>query len=185
MKKILFLTTSPVAGGNGDALTEAAMGAADTKDTIIKRINVRDKIVNPCRACSKCAGSGVCVQKDDFGEILQAIHEADGIVASAPVYYNCMAAQTLLVVNRLCCTFAYKNYRIGPKKRVAVMLTCTGSEEAEMKRHVSNILTLPSVNRAIREFRTEVFRKCSSPSFCRDTEEYLEKARELGIWVTG
>lgn len=29
MKKILFLTTSPVAGGNGDALTEAAMKAAE------------------------------------------------------------------------------------------------------------------------------------------------------------
>ena len=50
-----------------------------------------------------------------------------------------------------------RGFQIGPKKKVGVFLICTGSEPDEMKRHVSNILMLPSVNWAITEFRTEVF----------------------------
>lgn len=183
MKKILFLTTSPVAGGNGDALTEAAMKAAEGPDVVLERINVREKTIHPCNACYQCAKDGVCVQKDDFKEILQKIHEAEGIVVTAPIYYNCMAAQALLVVNRLCCTFACKKYQIGPRKKVAVMLTCTGSEEEEMKRHVRNILILPSVNRAISQYRTEVFRKCVAPSTCRESDAYQKRAEAVGRWV--
>lgn len=63
------------------------------------------------------------------------------------------------------------------------MLTCTGSEENEMKRHVKNILTLPSISRAISEYRTEVFRGCISSSTCKESEEYLERAREIGCWM--
>ena len=90
-----------------------------------------------------------------------------------------MAAQMITVINRLCCTFACKTYQIGPKKRVGIFLTCTGSEPEEMKRHVKNILTLPSVSRAISEYRTEVFTQCVSDSTCRDRADYLERAERL------
>lgn len=183
MKKLLFLTTSPVIDGNGDALIDTAMNAAQGQGIITERINVREKTVNPCKACYQCASNGICIQNDDFKVILKKIHEADAIMMTAPIYYNCMAAQALLVINRLCCTFACKNYKLGSKKKVAVMLTCTGSEENEMKRHVKNILTLPSISRAISEYRTEVFRGCISSSTCKESEEYLERAREIGCWM--
>lgn len=76
-----------------------------------------------------------------------ALHECDGLIAEAPVYYNCMAAQALLVINRLCCTFAYKSYQVGPKKKIGVFLTCTGSDVEEMKHHVQLIVDLPSIQR--------------------------------------
>lgn len=41
-------------------------------------------------------------------DILRLAHEADAIIAEAPIYYNCMAAQMMNVINRLCCTFACK-----------------------------------------------------------------------------
>lgn len=87
------------------------------------------------------------------------------------------------LINRLCCTFAYKKYQIGPKKKVGVMLTCTGSEEAEMKRHVRNILTLPSVSRAISEYQTEVFRNCVQPSTCQEMAQYLKRTEQMGLWA--
>lgn len=59
-------------------------------------------------------------------DILRVAHEADAIIAEAPIYYNCMAAQMITVINRLCCTFACKTYQIGLKKRVGIFLTCTG-----------------------------------------------------------
>lgn len=183
MKNILFITSTPTTHGNGDTLIEAAMEAAKAQGGNVTRMNIRDMEIRPCRACYGCAKTGVCVQKDDFLELLSAIHSADGIVAEAPVYYNCMAAQALLAINRLCCTFACKSYQIGPKKKVAVMLTCTGSEPEEMKRHVKNILTLPSINRAITAYRTDVFTDCVSKTSCLEREDYLSSARALGAWA--
>ena len=183
MKKILLLTTTPTIGGNGDALIAAASAAAKEAGAEIRHIAVREKNINFCQACYGCAETGVCVQKDDFREILLAIHEADGVIAEAPIYYNCIAAQAMTVVNRLCCTFACKTYQLGPKKRVGVMLTCTGSEIDEMKRHIHNITSLPSVSRAISETRTEVFTDCVSDATCKNSDVYLARAAALGRWA--
>lgn len=86
--------------------------------------------------------------------------------------------------NGLCCTFACKAYQIGPKKRVGIFLTCTGSEPEEMKRHVRNILTLPSISRTISEYRTEVFTQCVSDSTCHDRADYLDRAKEIARWAS-
>lgn len=183
MKKILFLTTTPTVGGNGDSLIEAAMEEAKTCEASVRLIRIREKQVGFCQACYGCAKTGVCKQKDDFMDILHLAHEADAIIAEAPIYYNCMAAQMMTVINRLCCTFACKTYQIGPKKRVGMLLTCTGSDPEEMKRHVKNILTLPSISRSILKYRTEVFTKCVSDSTCRDSQNYLERAKEIARWA--
>jgi len=184
MKKIVCLTTSPTAGGNGDALINEAVRTVRANGAEVTRIDVRKLTVNPCRACYGCRETGVCVQKDDFAGILAALHECDGIIAEAPVYYNCMAAQALLVINRLCCTFACKTYQVGPKKKIGVFLTCTGSDVEEMKRHVNNIVTLPSIQRSVLEERTEVFTQCVTKTTCSDREDYRERARAIAEWVS-
>ena len=183
MKNILFLTTSPTVGGNGDALIGAAIEEAEAHGVKVHIIHTREKKIGFCRACYGCAETGVCVQKDDFMDILCLAHEADAIIAEAPIYYNCMAAQMMTVINRLCCTFACKTYHVGLKKRVGMFLTCTGSEPEEMKRHVKNILTLPSVSRAISQYRTEVFTQCVSDSICHDRPDYLERALKIVRWA--
>ena len=183
MKKILFLTTSPVVGGNGDVLISAAMSEAQKAGVQMDLVNIREKKIGFCKACYGCRSTGVCVQKDDFQDILALAHEADAIVCAAPIYYNCMAAQMLTVINRLCCTFACKSYKLGPKKKVAFMLTCTGSEVEEMTRHVRNITTLPSIARAIAGEKIEVFTKCASGDTCAQSEDYLARAVEIGQWA--
>ena len=183
MKKVLLITSSPVAGGNGDALIEAAKAEVEKAGAKVQIVHVRQKKIGFCHGCYACEKTGVCIQKDDFMDILRQIHEADAVIAAAPIYYNCMAAQMITLVNRLCCTFACKTYQIGPKKKVGVFLTCTGSDVEEMKHHVWNILTLPSVNRAITAFQTEVFTRCGSHDTCRQTPEYLERARKIAQWA--
>ena len=184
MKKIVLLAASPTEGGNGDALIEAAMETVKANGDQVKRIAVRDLDLHPCRACYGCRKDGICEQKDDFAAVLKALHDCDGIIASAPVYYNCMAAQALIVINRLCCTFACKSYQVGPKKKIGVFLTCTGSSVDEMKRHVQNIVGLPSIQRSVLDERTEVFTQCVSRSTCKEREDYLERARAIAQWVS-
>ena len=183
MRKILLLTTSPTEGGNGDALIQAAGEIAEEYHAQIQTIHVRDLTINPCKGCYGCAKTGVCVQKDDMAKVLSALHDCDGLIAEAPVYYNCMAAQALLVVDRLCCTFACKSYQVGPKKKIGVFLTCTGSDVEEMKHHVQLIVDLPSIHRSVEEEKTEVFTKCISKDTCKNSEAYLERAREIARWV--
>lgn len=183
MRKILFVTTSPTVGGNGDALIEAALDAALAQGAQVERVDLRNYEIGHCKACYGCAATGVCVQQDDFAPLLKKLHEADGVVLSAPIYYNCMASQAIVAIDRLCCTFACKSYQVGPKKRVAFLLTCTGSEPEEMRRHVRNILTLPSLNRAIEDFRTEVFTGCGGAATCSQSREYMALARAVGEWT--
>ena len=183
MKKILCLTTSPTVGGNGDALMQAAEEAAKKCGAEIQRIDVRNLVIHPCKGCYGCAKTGVCVQKDDMATVLKALHEYDGLIAEAPVYYNCMAAQALLVIDRLCCTFACKSYQVGLKKRIGVFLTCTGSEVEEMKHHVQLIVDLPSIQRSVESERTEVFTGCGGKDTCAKTQAYLDRAAEIARWV--
>ena len=93
MKKILLLTTTPTLGGNGDALMEAAEEAAKECGAEVTRLNVRELDIHLCRGCYGCAATGECVQKDDFRRVLNALHECEGLIAEAPIYYNCMAAR--------------------------------------------------------------------------------------------
>ncbi|MGN1388930.1 MAG: hypothetical protein ACI4WR_04730, partial [Bulleidia sp.] len=84
----------------------------------------------------------------------------------------------------LCCTFAYRDYRIGPKKKVGVFLTCTGSEPEEMKHEVSLVLDLPSVSRWASAYQTEVFTHCRDDS-CRTEESYQKRAEAMADWFLG
>lgn len=183
MKKVLLLTTSPTEGGNGDALIAAAKNTVRECGGEITQIIVRDLNINPCKACYSCRNTGRCIQADDFAPVLAALHECDGIIAEAPIYYNCLAAQALTILNRLCCTFACKTYQIGPKKKIGILLTCTGSSVEEMKHHVQNIFDLPSIQRSVQEERTEVFTQCKSHTTCQDTEAYIKRAKDIARWV--
>ena len=183
MKKVLLLTTSPTAGGNGDALMAAAEKAAAECGAEVQRIDIWNLTIHPCKGCYGSAKTGVCIQKDDMAAVLTALHECDGLIAEAPVYYNCMAAQALLVIDRLCCTFACKRYQVGTKKKIGVFLTCTGSDEDEMKHHVQLIVDLPSIQRSVEAERTEVFTGCGSRDTCKNTKAYLDRAGKIARWV--
>ncbi len=183
MKKILLLTASPTADGNGDALMQAAARTAEESGAEIRRIDVRKLSIHPCRGCYACAETGKCIQKDDMEFVLAALHECEGLIAEAPIYYNCMAAQALLVIDRLCCTFACKNYQIGPKKKIGLFLTCTGSDAEEMKHHVQLIVDLPSICRSVEAERTEVFTGCRSHDTCQNSMVYLQRACDIARWV--
>ena len=68
---MLFLTATPTVGGNGDALISAAMEEAKEHGAKVHLIHIREKRIGFCRACYGCSQTGVCVQKDDFMDILR------------------------------------------------------------------------------------------------------------------
>ena len=178
MKKILLISASPVANGYGDAILQEAGSSAKTAGAKIKTIHLRNIPLNPCLACQGCSSDGICVQNDDMKMLIDEMHGADAILFSVPVYYNYMAAQAVIFLDRLYCTYNYKNYVLGNKKKVAVFLTCEGSEKAFLKKQINEIMALGSIKRSVAEYRTEVFRGCEDKLI-----DFYKTVREIGTWA--
>lgn len=62
MKNILFLTTTPTAGGNGDALIFAAIEEAKEHGANIHLIHIREKRIGTGR------NEAACTQYSDFAQ---------------------------------------------------------------------------------------------------------------------
>ena len=133
MGKVLFIKTSPRAKGNGDTLVDAALNAAKSAGAETVRVDTRNLSVKPCKACNACMVTGSCVQKDDFGALLDAMKGSDSIVITVPIYMNLPTAQSVTLLNRLFQLFSPAYERSGKGKRLAVMLTFGGSDPEKMQ----------------------------------------------------
>jgi multimeric flavodoxin WrbA len=101
MKKVLILSGSPRKGGNSDVLCDAFLKGASESGNLVEKIRVAEKKVHPCTGCYVCKQTGgKCVYRDDMGEILQKIIDADVIVLASPVYFYSVCAQLKTVINR-------------------------------------------------------------------------------------
>ncbi len=178
MKNILLISASPVAGGYGDKILNAVQSGVDLTKAEVSSIHLRHVPLSPCLACNGCAEDGVCVQEDGMREIIAAMHNSDAIVFTVPVYYNYMAAQAVIFLDRLYCTYRYAGYKLGRKKKVCVFLTCEGSEKKLLTKQIDDIMALGSIARSVSEYKTEVYRGCED-----NFAAFLQRAREIGEWA--
>lgn len=181
MNKILFLTTSYRIGGNGDTLIEKAMEAAQAAGANISRIDIRNKSINPCKACDYCMTTDQCVHKDDFADILAAVKESDSIIISAPIYLNLPSGLAVMLLDRFFATFSPTYQGSGKDKKLGILLTFGNSDPDKMKELVNDAV---GFFKQIKELRIDTFPKTSAgKDVCRNTPEYLEKAKEIGEWA--
>lgn len=100
-KHVLILSGSPRKGGNSDILCDAFLRGAEESGNQVEKIWLREKKIGYCNACYYCTKSGgICVQKDDMGEILDKMQAADVIVLASPVYFYSIDAQMKTVIDR-------------------------------------------------------------------------------------
>ena len=120
MKKVLILAGSPRVNGNSSALSnEFARGAMEAGHSV-EKIDVARKKVSGCLGCNGCyRNGGVCVQKDDMGEIREKMLAADVIVLASPIYFYSMSAQLKSVIDR---TYAFYQELAG--KEFYYLITC-------------------------------------------------------------
>lgn len=189
MNKILFITTSPRANGNGDTLVDTALNAAKSVGAETARIDTRKLNINPCKACNACMKTGTCIQKDDFAEVFAAMKDSDSIVISAPIYMNLPCSQSITLLNRLFNVFSPEYKGSGKSKKLAVMLTFGGSDPEKMKELVANTVGFfaPVGDGALgssflTEYRIETFPQVEA-TLKDNSSAYLEKATEVGKWA--
>ncbi len=100
-KKVLILSGSPRLGGNSDTLCDQFLKGAQDAGNDVEKIFVAGKNIGYCRACYYCTKhDGECCLKDDMGELLQKMLDANVIVLSSPVYFYSISAQLKTVIDR-------------------------------------------------------------------------------------
>lgn len=105
-KKVLILSASPRRRGNSDLLCDEFLKGAKEAGHQAEKIFLDDKDINFCNGCGLCFNNkGTCSQKDDMGEILQKMIEADVIAMATPVYFYTMNAQMKVLIDRTCAAY--------------------------------------------------------------------------------
>ncbi len=100
MKKVLILSGSPRRGGNSDLLCDEFARGARESGNEVEKVRVSELNIGYCKACYTCRNGGVCSIKDDMGELLQKMIDADVLVLASPVYFYSIDAQLKAVIDR-------------------------------------------------------------------------------------
>ncbi len=99
---ILGIVGSPRKGGNTEVLIKAALEAAESLGGVrTDIILMAGRKVSPCKGCHHCwFHDGVCAVKDDAGEMIQKMVEADGLIVGSPVYFGSITATLKSLLER-------------------------------------------------------------------------------------
>lgn len=130
-KQIVVLTGSPRKRGNSFAMTQAFIEAAEARGHAVTRFDAAFLEVSGCRGCYGCIKTGVCVLRDDFSAVAEAIQVADTVVFSTPLYYYTFSSQLKTVLDRFVCL--HHRRRLGKLAggKECALLACCADEEAD------------------------------------------------------
>lgn len=126
--KIVSILGSPRSGRNSASIAnrfvETAAGfGADIRNFELNRLTYRG-----CQGCYACKRDKErCILNDDLTRVLDAVHEADLVVLSSPVYFGDVTAQLKGFIDR-CFSFLKPEYmtslepsRLRPKKLLFIL----------------------------------------------------------------
>ena len=181
---VLVIVSSGAVGGNGDHIAEVVLDEiGDAAD--VETIYLRDLQINQLMTF----GDVLPVEqtegnKDGMVQLIEALHRSNVVVAIAPTYYNNPDARLMLAITRLW-SMCWKNpdYVWGPTKRVAVMLTCTGTQADYLKTVCRGIFSMADMSILTPEWKAEVFNGMGAPTSFENNDEYIETARSMARWA--
>jgi Multimeric flavodoxin WrbA len=168
---IVAIISSPRKGANSEAIVKAIAEGAKGKDVKMFYLNGLTN-AKGCQACMACKKSVGCVVKDDNGEILKAIRDAEGVIISSPCYFGEVTGQFKLLQDRFY-SFVGPDFtsNIAPGKKLATVITHGGGvdEAKALADKLEGIMT--------GFLKCEAVGKIVSPDCNEDT---LEKAKAIG-----
>lgn len=129
-KKVLVLSASPRKGGNSDLLCDEFIKGAKEAGLLAEKVFLKDKRINYCTGCGICFNKErSCSQKDDMGEVLEKMIEADVIVMATPVYFYTMNGQMKTLIDRTCSRYTEIN-----NKEFYFIVTAADDSNQNMRR---------------------------------------------------
>lgn len=99
--KVLLINGSPNAKGTTYIALSEMQKVFEEEGVISEIIQVGNKPIRGCVACSSCYKEGKCVFNDEVNEVAPLFEQADGIVVGSPVYYASANATLVAFLDRL------------------------------------------------------------------------------------
>ncbi len=128
MKKVAIVWSSANTNGMTASAKDQFMRGLTDSGMEVEEFHLNRKKLEHCLACGngwgKCRNEGVCVLRDDFEEIYQALREADGIVWISAVYWHEMTECFKVFFDRLRRCDAFCNRYLAEKR--CVLIACAG-----------------------------------------------------------
>jgi multimeric flavodoxin WrbA len=106
--KIVAFHGSPRVGGNSDILLHEALRPAYAGGHEVRIFNPNRMNIKPCQNCGGCEETGVCVIKDEMGEVYGAVRNSDRIAVASPIFFFALSAQIKIVIDRFQCLWCEK-----------------------------------------------------------------------------
>jgi putative NADPH-quinone reductase len=137
--KCLALACSPRQNGNTAILAKHALENAGAAGCDTELLFLTDYNYGPCRACSGCDDTGVCVVEDDAKLLYDKILAADRLILAAPIFSMGICGQAKMFIDRSQKFWAMK-YLLDEKvikdskrpERRGIYLSCAGSTHANV-----------------------------------------------------
>jgi multimeric flavodoxin WrbA len=132
--KVVAFQGSPRVGGNSDALLQEALRAVHEGGHEVRIFSPNRMNIKPCQNCGGCEETGVCVIKDEMGEVYEAVRNSDRIVVASPIFFFALSAQIKIIIDRFQCLWCEK-YLLkkpvpeGPKGRKGLLLLVGGMKK--------------------------------------------------------
>ena len=99
--KVLMLNGSPRAKGNTALALEEMKKIFDAEGIETELIQIGQRDIRGCIACSRCKETGRCVFDDLVNEVAPKFEACDGLVVGSPVYYASANATLVAFLTRL------------------------------------------------------------------------------------
>lgn len=99
--KLLVVLGSPRKGGNSETLAQHVAKTFEEGGGTVEYIRLNDLQLRPCQGCGGCDKTGICVVKDDMGDLYEAVDKADRILLASPVYFYGLSAQCKIFGDRM------------------------------------------------------------------------------------
>jgi multimeric flavodoxin WrbA len=97
---VVAVVGSPRARGNTSLLVDAALEELAGRGARVRKVLLGEYSIAPCLGHEQCGRLPVCPQRDDAGEVLDAVYAADGLILASPVYYDNVTAQMKAFMDR-------------------------------------------------------------------------------------
>ncbi len=100
MKAVTLITSSHRNGYTKTIVDRFTIGLEDD-DGSNEVLFLDDYNIKYCTGCEGCKNGGGCVLDDDYNKIIDKIREADYFIFTAPIFYNDLAGQSKMFLDRL------------------------------------------------------------------------------------
>lgn len=99
--KILAILGSPRKNGNSEILARTIIDTIKQHHSAdVEYLRLAKTEISPCRGCGGCEKTGLCVIKDDMGDLYPKVDAADIIFLISPVYFYGISAQIKTFIDR-------------------------------------------------------------------------------------